>query len=58
MLTREIVAIVNDAKFRQHNLLEGALEPVGNSPEDFTRFIEDDRAVFKKVVREADIERQ
>jgi tripartite-type tricarboxylate transporter receptor subunit TctC len=39
-------------------LLEGALEPVGNSPEDFTRFIEDDRAVFKKVVREADIERQ
>jgi tripartite-type tricarboxylate transporter receptor subunit TctC len=57
-LNRDVVAIINDPRFRQQNLIDRALEPIANSPEDFARFIDDDRASFEKVVREANIERQ
>jgi tripartite-type tricarboxylate transporter receptor subunit TctC len=57
-LNRDVVAIINDPRFRQQNLIDRALEPIADSPEHFARFIEDDRVSFEKVVREANIERQ
>jgi tripartite-type tricarboxylate transporter receptor subunit TctC len=57
-LNRDIVAIINDPLFRQQNLVDRALEPIADSPDDFAGFMEGDRASFEKVVREANIERQ
>jgi len=55
---REVVAIMNDPVFRQQNLVDRGLEPIGDSPEEFARFIDDDRASFAETTREAKIERQ
>jgi tripartite-type tricarboxylate transporter receptor subunit TctC len=57
-LNRDVVAIINDPLFRQQNLVDRALEPIADSPDDFARFMEGDRASFEKLVREANIERQ
>jgi tripartite-type tricarboxylate transporter receptor subunit TctC len=57
-LNRKIVAIINDPAFRKQNLIERALEPIGDTSEHFARFTEDDRARFEKLVHDANIERQ
>ena len=54
-MNRAIVEILETPEFRQKHLIDRALEPIGNSPEDFARFLEVDREEFRKVTREADI---
>ena len=54
-MNRAIVEILETPEFRQKHLIDRALEPIGDSPEDFARFLEVDREEFRKVTREADI---
>jgi len=57
-LNRAIVEILQTPEFRQRNLIDRALEPIGDSPEEFARFLEADREEFRKVTAEAKIEPQ
>lgn len=57
-INRAIVEILQTPEFRQKNLIDRALEPIGDSPEEFARFLEADREEFSKVTAEAKIERQ
>lgn len=57
-INRAIVEILATPEFRQKHLIDRALEPIGDSPEDFARFLEADREEFRKVTAEAKIEPQ
>lgn len=57
-INRAIVEILQTPEFRQKHLIDRALEPIGDSPEEFARFLEADRAEFRKVATEAKIEPQ
>ena len=57
-LHEDIMAVMNDPTFRQQQLIDRALEPAIDSPAGFASFLEEDRASFDHVVREANIERQ
>ena len=46
------------AGFRHRNLIERGLEPVASAPEDYARFIKDDRATAEQIVKEAGLEPQ
>jgi tripartite-type tricarboxylate transporter receptor subunit TctC len=50
-LRNEIVAIANEPAFRSRHLLERALEPVLNTPEEFRQFLIDDRVRAEKIVK-------
>ena len=54
-INRAIVEIIQTPEFRQKNLVDRALEPIGDTPEEFTRFLDADREEFKKVTAEAGI---
>ena len=57
-INRAIVEILETPEFRQKHLIDRALEPIGDSPEEFARFLEADREEFRKVTTEANIELQ
>ncbi len=57
-LNKAIVSIVETPDFRQKFLVDRALEPIGDSPEDFTNFLDEDRASFGKLMKDANIEPQ
>lgn len=57
-LHAEITAIMSDPEFRRKHLIEKALVPVANSPEEFAAFLEQDRILSEKIVKEAGIELQ
>jgi tripartite-type tricarboxylate transporter receptor subunit TctC len=57
-VARDVVAIMADPAFRQASLIDRGLEPIGDAPAAFARFIDEDRAAFAAVTREAGIERQ
>jgi tripartite-type tricarboxylate transporter receptor subunit TctC len=57
-LHAEVARIVGDPEFRRRNLVERGLEPVASAPEDYARFIKDDRAVAEQIVKEAGLEPQ
>jgi tripartite-type tricarboxylate transporter receptor subunit TctC len=57
-INRAIVEILQTPEFRQKYLIDRALEPIGDSPEEFARFLEADREEFRKVTTEAKIELQ
>ena len=57
-INRAIVEILETPEFRQKHLIDRALEPIGDSPEEFARFLEADREEFRKVTTEARIEPQ
>ncbi len=57
-LQAEIARIVNEPGFRQRNLIERGLEPVASTPEQFARFIRDDRVLAEQIVKEAGLEPQ
>src|SRR5262249_26529282 len=52
-LRNEIVRIGNDPAFRNRHMVERALEPVLNTPEDFRQFLIDDRVRAEKIVEAA-----
>ena len=54
LLNREIVAIVQQPEVRKQLSAEGG-EPVGNSPEEFARWLKTEIAKWTKVVKEANI---
>lgn len=51
-LQTEIASIMSEHDFRTKLLIDRALEPVANSPEEFARFLEKDRIVSLNNVRE------
>jgi tripartite-type tricarboxylate transporter receptor subunit TctC len=55
-LRDEIARIGADPEFRQKRLIEQGLEPVFDTPEEFARFLKDDRAMSERVVRESGLE--
>jgi tripartite-type tricarboxylate transporter receptor subunit TctC len=57
-LNKEIVSILETPDFRKTFLIDRALEPIGDSPEGFAKFLDDDREAFGKVIKEANIEPQ
>jgi tripartite-type tricarboxylate transporter receptor subunit TctC len=52
-LRQEIARIGNEATFRQQRLIEAGLEPVFDTPEDFARFLKEDRARSAQIVKES-----
>jgi tripartite-type tricarboxylate transporter receptor subunit TctC len=57
-LRDEFAAIGSDPDFRQKRLIDMGLEPVFDTPEEFARFLKDDRAASARLVREAGMEPQ
>ncbi len=52
------VRIASDPEFRQKQFFDRALEPIMNTPEEFARFLIEDRAVSQRVVQEAGLKPQ
>jgi len=57
-LQAEIARIVADGEFRRRNLIERGLDPVASTPEDYARFLREDRVVAEQIVKEAGLEPQ
>ena len=57
-LHAEVARIVAEPGFRHRNLIERGLEPVASAPEDYARFIKDDRVIAEQIVKEAGLEPQ
>jgi tripartite-type tricarboxylate transporter receptor subunit TctC len=55
---RQIIAVMNDPIFRLQQLIDRALEPIADTPDEFSQFLDEDRSSFDQVVRDAKIERQ
>jgi tripartite-type tricarboxylate transporter receptor subunit TctC len=54
----EVARIGNDPAFRKKQLVDRALEPILNTPEEFARFLVEDRLTSERVVREAGLQPQ
>jgi tripartite-type tricarboxylate transporter receptor subunit TctC len=52
-LRDELARIGADPEFRQKHLIERALEPIYNTPEEFAAFLREDRATAGRIVKEA-----
>ncbi len=57
-LQAEVAAVMADPDFRRKLLLDRALEPVANTPEQFARFLEKDRSISAKDVKDAGLQPQ
>ncbi len=57
-LYQDISRIGADPVFRQKRLADLALEPVFDTPEDFTLFLKTDRATSERVVKESGVQPQ
>jgi tripartite-type tricarboxylate transporter receptor subunit TctC len=57
-LYSEFSTVGADPDFRQKHMIEVGLEPVFSSPDDFARFLTDDRAASARIVKEAHMEPQ
>jgi tripartite-type tricarboxylate transporter receptor subunit TctC len=53
-----IADIMSMPVFRQRNLIDRALEPIANTPEEFAGFLRQDRLISEQVVKEAGLEPQ
>jgi tripartite-type tricarboxylate transporter receptor subunit TctC len=53
-----IVAIMNEPQFRQRNLIDRGLEPIGDTPDAFAQFLARDRVLSERVVKEAGLQPQ
>ncbi len=52
-ISSDVTSIGNDPAFRQKQMIERAIEPVFNTPEEFSRFLIEDRAASGRVVKDA-----
>jgi tripartite-type tricarboxylate transporter receptor subunit TctC len=50
-LRGEIVRVASEPAFRNRHMIERALEPVLNTPEEFRQFLIDDRVRAEKIVK-------
>ncbi len=57
-LRDEIARIGGEPEFRRKRLIEAGLEPVFNTPEEFARFLEDNRTAAERIVKESGLEPQ
>jgi len=57
-LRDEFALIGSDPEFRQKRMIDVALEPVFDTPEEFGRFLDVDRAASARIVRDAGLEPQ
>lgn len=56
-LNHEVVQILHDPKVKELLLAQGA-EPIGNSPEDFAAFVQNEHDRWAEIIREAGISPQ
>jgi tripartite-type tricarboxylate transporter receptor subunit TctC len=54
----DVVRVAGDPAFRQKHLIDKALEPILNTPEEFARFLVEDRLTSERVVKEAGLQPQ
>ena len=54
----DVLRIGSDPVFRKKHLIDRALEPILNTPEEFARFLVADRATSERVVKEAGLQPQ
>jgi tripartite-type tricarboxylate transporter receptor subunit TctC len=52
-LYQQIATIGRDPEFRRKRLVEVGLEPVFDTPEEFGRFLKEDRARSERIVKAA-----
>ena len=57
-LHKEVVAITGDPAFHQKMYIERAVERAVDTPENFARFILEDRATARRIVKESGVEPQ
>ena len=57
-LRDEIARIGADPAFRQKRLIESGLDPVFDTPEDFAKFLQHDRAISEQVVKASGLQPQ
>ena len=57
-LQAAVARIVAEPGFRQRNFIERGLEPVASTPEEFARFIKQDRAASEQIVKESGLQPQ
>jgi tripartite-type tricarboxylate transporter receptor subunit TctC len=57
-LQAETARIVADPVFRERNLTERGLEPIANTPDEFARYIRNDRIVSEQLVKESGLQPQ
>jgi tripartite-type tricarboxylate transporter receptor subunit TctC len=50
--------IGDDPEFRQKRMIDMALEPIFDTPEQFSVFLKQDRAASARIVKEAGMEPQ
>ena len=53
---REVSDVMNDKEFRKRNLTDRGLAPIVDSPEQFSRFLDNDRMSIRAIVKEAGIQ--
>ncbi len=54
----DVARIAGDPAFRQKQFVARALEPILDTPEEFARFLVDNRATSERVVKEAGLQPQ
>lgn len=57
-LRNEIASIGDDPAFRQKRMIDVGIVPIFDTPEEFARFLKQDRAAAQRVVQEAGIQPQ
>jgi tripartite-type tricarboxylate transporter receptor subunit TctC len=57
-IREDVAAIGRDPAFRQKQFIDRALEPILSTPEEFTRFLIEDRLTSERVVKEAGLQPQ
>jgi tripartite-type tricarboxylate transporter receptor subunit TctC len=57
-LQAEVARIAAEPGFRNRNFVERGLEPVASTPDEFARYIREDRAVAEQIVKEAGLQPQ
>ena len=57
-LRDEIASIGNQPEFRQKRMVDVGIVPIFDMPEEFARFLQEDRAAAARVVRESGIQQQ
>jgi tripartite-type tricarboxylate transporter receptor subunit TctC len=50
--------IGSEPEFRQRRLIDAGLEPVFDTPEEFARFLKENRASAARIIKEAGLEPQ
>jgi tripartite-type tricarboxylate transporter receptor subunit TctC len=57
-LHKEVVAITGDPAFHKRMYIERAVERAVDTPDNFARFIHEDRAIARRIVMESGVQPQ